>query len=361
MRRLVIAIAGLAVTLTLPVSVLAQEAPAATPEASPAAAGPGSAFAISPAPGADPSTTEQGYFVYELAAGAEATGSVRLENTSQDPVTVELTAVDAETAQAGGSAFASAETSPTAAGTWVRLDTPQVTLEPGEQTSVSFTVEPPAETAPGQYLAGLAAYIPAEPEGTSADLGANQAGASIVMQTRYVIGVQIDVPGEWTPALEITGASALEQPSGTKLGIAMRNSGDTFLQPEGSVTLTDAAQTPVLQQPIALDTFVTGTDITYPIAWPGAPQAGEYGVAVELRYADDKVARYSGMLAVSEEAPAAQPAPGETQPPVPAPQPAPQPAPLPIPMGILYAIVALLAAVVVLLAVLVVRGSRRRW
>jgi hypothetical protein len=174
-----------------------------------------------------------------------------------------------------------------------------------------------------------------------------------------VIGVQVDVPGEWVPSIRITGAEALEQMSGTQLGIAMRNDGDTFLKPEGSITLTNADAKLILSQPIKLDTFVTGTEITYPVAWPGIPVGGEYGVDVELNYADGKVARYRGMLTVRDDAPFAPPAPGEeTQPGlVPAPAPATSPIQPPTPI----AIGGLLVLVVILLAATVMYERRNTW
>ena len=355
MRNAIILIASLVALLALPAATVAQDA-AGTPAATPAAAL--NAFEIGPEAGEDPATTAQGYFVYELAGGDEANGSVRLLNPRTAPVTVELAEVDAETAQQGGSAFADAAATPVAAAMWLRLDESQVTLAPGEERSVAFTVQPPADAAPGQYLAGITAYVPAAPE-EIATTGGNQAGASVTMQTRYVIGVQVDVPGAWTPSMTITGASALEQPSGTKLGIAMTNDGDEFLKPQGSVTLSNAEATPILTQPIQLGTFLTGTDVTYPVAWPGVPLGGEYGVEVELNYATDKVARYSGTLNVSDNAPVAAPLPGEeAQQPVAAPAPAPEPSFLQPWMLILVG--GLLLAVVILLVVLM-RGRRSAW
>ena len=362
MARLILFIASTAAVLTAPLAALAQDGLVATPAATSAATPVGmpalSDFEIAPAPGDSRSVTARGYFVYELAAGGEAAGSVRVSNPGTAPVTVELAVVDAQTAQTGGSAFASAEATPSAVANWVHLDTPRVTLAPHDAVSVGFSVRLPLETKPGQYLAGLAAYVPAAVK-QSALTGTNQAGAAITMQTRRVIGIQVDVPGKWTPSLTITGASALEQPSGTKLGIAMRNDGDELLKPKGTVTLTDAAGREVLNTPIELGTFVTGTEITYPIAWPEGPRAGDYAVAVELNYADNKVAHYNGTLNVSANAPAARPEASEVK----QPAVAPQLAPFPIPLWIFTVIIVLLALIAVLLILVVaamVRGERHR-
>ena len=354
MRPCCTLIGGLMVFLATSVGVAAQESATGTP--SPDSLVP--AFSMAPAPQADRSITDKGYFVYELAAGDESTGSVRLENPGEEPVTVELAAVDAQTACLGGNAYGSATDDPVAVGTWLELAESQVALDPGEEAFVEFTVQTPADIAPGQYLGGISALVPTAPQGTPLTDDAGGAGAALSVQPRYVIAVEVDVPGEWTPSLTITGASALEVPSGTKLGIAMENTGDTFIAPQGSVTLTNAEATPILEQPIKMSTFLTGSDIVYPVAWPGAPEAGQYAVDVELNYADDKIATYRGTFTVSENAPVAQPAPGEE------PRPAAQPAATPTPAAsflqpwMIYTIIGLLALLVILLILVLLRGRR---
>lgn len=353
MRRLVPLALALFALFATPARIPAQETAVATPTSTPVASG----LEIAPEPQADPGITAKGYFVYELAAGAEATGSIRLRNPDDEPVTVEFATVDADTAQLGGTAYSPSDIEPAAAGAWLSLDESRISLAPGEEALVHFAVQVPKETTPGQYLAGIAAFIPVEREGTPT-AGDASAGASIIVQPRYVIGVEVDVPGAWTPSLTITGASALEQPSGTKLGIAIRNDGDTFLWPKGSVTLSNAEATPILSEPIELGTFITGSGITYPVAWPGVPQGGDYGVEVELRYANDKIARYRGTLTVSDDAPVAQPAPGEESRVA---APAAPPAASPIQPWMLYLIAGLLGLIALLLALLLVRSRQPRW
>jgi hypothetical protein len=355
MGHLLPIIVSLVVLFTVPISALAQDRAADSPAATSVA----NTFEIALEPGADAATIARGYFVYELAPDAEKTGRVRLRNTGAEPVIVELRPVDAETAQTGGSAFAATEAKPVAAGRWIRLKEPRVTLASGEQVSVKFTVSPPPGTAPSQYLAGIAAYTPVAPDRAQNAAGANQAGAGITLQTRYVIGVQVDVPGEWVPSIRITGAEVLERMSSTQLGIAMRNDGDTFLKPEGSVTLTNADAKLILSQPIKLDTFVTGTEILYPVAWPGVPVGGEYGVDVELNYADDKVARYRGMFTIRDDAPIAPSTPGEEMQRVAQSERAS--APSPFQPSMLIAAGGLLALVVILLSAAFIRGRRSSW
>ncbi len=116
-------------------------------------------------------------------------------------------------------------------------------------------------------------------------------GASITTKTRYVIGVQTDIAGAWEASLSIPNVSLLDQPSGAVIGVELRNDGDVFLlKPSGHIVVTDAAGNQLISQDIEMGTFVPGTDVTYPVAWPGQPAAGDYKVAVELGYAEGKTA-----------------------------------------------------------------------
>ena len=169
-----------------------------------------------------------------------------------------------------------------------------ITLKPGKDQLVDFTVATPKTVKPGQYLAGLSAIEAANTGATPTAAAAGQAGASVAVRTRYVIAVEIDVPGDWTPSLRITRSALLDQPSGRVLGIALTNDGAAFLRPSGSVTVTDAGGKTVLAQKIAMGTFVTGTSVVYPVAWPDDLAPGQYHVAVDLAYGDGLTASYAG-------------------------------------------------------------------
>ena len=105
---------------------------------------------------------------------------MRLENPGEEPVTVELVAVDAQTARLGGNAYGDPTDDPIAVGTWLELAESQVTLDPGEQAFVDFTVQTPRDITPGQYLGGISALVPTAPQGTptTADAGGAECGSA---------------------------------------------------------------------------------------------------------------------------------------------------------------------------------------
>lgn len=259
---------------------------------------PATRFEIFPEPSDDPAVTASGYFIYELEPGAGEAGFVRLENPSDTPVTIELAAADATTAQTGGSAYAPPGVTPVGVGAWLELARSQVTLEPGTSRRIRFRVRVPDETPPGQYLAGITAYVPTPPSSATpeVDRGESQATVTLNVQTRYVLGVQINVPGSWTPRLAIETVRLSEQDSGSSLGLHLRNTGTTMLRPAGSVIVADATGARVLHHEITMGTFVTGTEVVYPVAWPSTLPSGSYRVHVELDYSDGLTATYDGQV-----------------------------------------------------------------
>jgi hypothetical protein len=255
-------------------------------------------FTVKAEPDADPATTAQGYFIFQTDPGSNESGTLRFTNPTADTIGVDLTAVDAITANNGGSAFATEDAELAAVGTWLQIDDPVVTLEPGEDQLIEFTVKVPKKVKPGQYLAGLAAAVaqPTDDQSTPVAPAENQAGASIDLRTRYVIGVEIDVAGEWTPSLVIQDVTVIDQPSGPVIGIALHNDGATFLHPAGTLELTGADGKIALEHTIEMGTFVTGTVATYPVSLNRVLTPGAYQVRVDLEYGDDQTVSYEDTI-----------------------------------------------------------------
>ena len=116
-----------------------------------------------------------------------------------------------------------------------------------------------------------------------------------------MIGVEVDIPGATNPNLSIGNVKLLTYPSGTYLGVELHNDGNLFLKPSGTLILNDSSGNQMLKQAIVMDTFVTNTNATYPVAWPGIVAPGKYTVAVELAYGEHKKSSYNGVIEISDE------------------------------------------------------------
>lgn len=253
----------------------------------------GTSFVAEPAPDSQ-TAPEGGYFLLETTPGETVEQSIGLRNDSDEELTLHLAAVDATTGQLGGVSYALADETATGTATWIGLERSAVTLQPGASEFVSFDVAVPEGARSGQHLAGLSIAVPSE--GDDADeAGEGEAGASIDVQTRRIIAVQVDLPGPAEPELVVEGVTPAARPDGLYLEIAIENRGRKLTKAEGVITVGED-----FEREFSVDTFVPGTSIAYPVKWPVADSDGRHQAVVELRYGDE-TAEWEGSFEVGEE------------------------------------------------------------
>lgn len=242
------------------------------------------------APAAGPGLSEgQDYFVLDMVPGDRRTQAIELSNDSQQPLHVQLAAVDAATAQMGGVDYASEEKPAGATGSWITLEDRTIPLAPGESTQVSFDVEVPEDAVAGVHLAGLVIWVEGAEEETNAGTQ-----ASMSVQSRRVIAVQVDLPGSAAPVLEIRGGHAEARPDGLYLGVDLFNSGTGFATGTGTVSIEGLDELGTF----TLDTVVPRTGTNFPFRWGGSGVPnGSYDVSVEIDYGT-AIATWQGEVVV---------------------------------------------------------------
>lgn len=236
-----------------------------------------------------------GYYVLDAAPGSTITQTIILRNDRANPLEARLEAVDAFTAATTGASYGAPGSQPSGTATWIVVSTPVVTLQPGEERAVDFTVYVPDDAGPGQYLAGMSASVPlpetAEPAGT---VPANASAFDITLQGQRVIAVEIDVAGDRRPTLEVTGARATATPDGLALLVGISNTGNAFARGNGTVEVADTG----LAHDFEIDTFVPGTDIELRVPWTKDVVPGTHDISVQLRY-DGRLTNWNGTLEIS--------------------------------------------------------------
>lgn len=250
-------------------------------------------FVAEPSPGSQLAPSG-GYFLLEATPGREVRQAIGLRNDGGEPLELRLDAVDAVTGQLGGVSYGLADEEPERAGAWITLERATVTLAAGASEIVSFDVAVPSDADSGQHLAGLSIAAPRQQD-AGEDAGAGQAGASIDVQTRRIIAVQVNLPGPDEPDLVVDGVTPVARPDGLYLEIAIENRGRGLTKADGVLTVGDD-----FERTFAVDTFVPGTAIAYPVKWVPNADDGEHQAAVELRYGQE-VARWDGTFTVGEE------------------------------------------------------------
>lgn len=276
----------------LPVSLFAQEAtPGSTPEAAPEPP----SFLIAPV-GQDGS-----YFTVTMEPGTTQELTVALGSGGDEPVAALTYAADAYTLVNGGLGVRTADDPATGPTTWIDYPVEELDLAPGDRLERAFTVTVPEGTPPGQYLSALAIQT-----ADSIAVGGSDMFRQIIKKS---IAVFIIVPGPETPSLEIGEARVDQTESSNSLVIDIRNTGNVFLNPEGTVEMTTADGKPVLTAPISMGTVYAGDETVLELHIPTVLAKGDYAVSVALGDEKRDVQAGEPSLAVTVAEPAASATP----------------------------------------------------
>ncbi|HEX4837488.1 MAG TPA: hypothetical protein VFV03_03050 [Solirubrobacteraceae bacterium] len=246
---------------------------------SPALATAPSGLLVTPISAAGPA---RDYFKLRIPPGQSGrAGTIELRNPTGKTLRVALAPVDGQTLDTLGSAYAPAGSPAHGSTRWLRVGSANVTLAPGGRALVPISITVPGTAQPGDYLSGVSIEaLDQRPQHTA------RGRVSIASVDRYAIGVEVSLPGARHPAIEFTGASLAREPSGLTFLLAARNSGNAILQGvHGWVRVTRAGHT-VLSRPIETGTFVTASNIAYPVpAFGETPTEGtRYAISAWMRY-----------------------------------------------------------------------------
>ena len=283
-RTVAAVLTGLAVAIAAPVIVAGTRAGAVTSPSVGAATGPGSH--LSP---------NRGHYLVQLRPGESITQTVKITNTAKQTVLTRITGADALTNEATGVAFRSPLNAQALQAKWISVATPAVTLAVGETRLVSFTVRVPPGTPPGQYMAGISAWVPLGSRPKPPAAGPNQATFALDLQIQRVIPIEIDVPGAWAPQLSVNGANAIPTEVGVTLGVHIANTGNAFALGSGVIRVPDTKT----DYSFKIDTFLGGTSIVYPMTWVSNLPVGSHHVEVDLSYNGGRHLTWNGTINVS--------------------------------------------------------------
>ncbi len=183
-------LAAIVLSLAVAPAALAAPAPAAAPGERTAAAD-GASWSVGPAD--TPQGTGRPHFDYALAAGDRIEDAFAVRNDGAAPLTLRLYAADAFTTREGNIDLLPAGEQSVDAGTWIELETGELTLEPGEERIVPFVLAVPADARPGDHPAGIVSSL------LSAD-----ADAQVQVDRRLGSRLFVRVAGELAPAVEVS-------------------------------------------------------------------------------------------------------------------------------------------------------------
>jgi dihydroorotate dehydrogenase (fumarate) len=160
---------------------------------------------ISGAPcGDDGAADGRSRFTYEAAPGQRVEDCYVVANTGTTVQTVSVYATDAFNTEGGDFALLDASAQPTDAGAWVTLEDGaprmQFDLAPGQSRPIRFAMTVPPDAGPGDHAGGLL-------------VSAQSPSEQILVDRRVGTRLYVRVPGDLQSLLNITGLSAVYNPS----------------------------------------------------------------------------------------------------------------------------------------------------
>jgi hypothetical protein len=229
-----------------------------------------------------------GYYVYESAPNAVIHGHVRVVNAGDEPGTASLDAVDATTGATTGAVYEQAAKHKVDVGTWIALDTRQVTLDPGASAVVNFTVTVPSDARRGDHLGGIVAAPVETQAAAKGDNSKKSFHVNVVEQA--VVAIQVGLPGAARSKLAVRGVKAGGNGGYQTLVLALSNPGELMVKGRGAVQITDKSGKVVGDQRFNIDTFLPRTRIDYPLVVRGkALLPGSYQATVSLDWGSDQL------------------------------------------------------------------------
>ncbi|MGO4785527.1 WxL protein peptidoglycan domain-containing protein [Cryobacterium sp. W22_MBD10_FK3] len=286
-HRLGLAAAGLFVTLGLTVGLGAAGARADDSDA------------IAGAPAADGSVDQsRSRYSYQVDPGQQVSDEYLVQNTGTTTQSVTVYATDAFNAEDGSFSLLDGGVETVDVGRWVTFDNGvnkvEVTLDPGAQQIIPFTMSVPADARPGDHAGGII-------------VSALSPAGEVSVDRRVAIRLYARVKGELQPGLTISSIKPsyrgeLNPFAGeTSLTISLQNTGNvslaanTVAQVRGifGIPLSDLTRTPISE-------MLPGSSRTVTIVVPGVGPWVYLNPTVSLAATVDEDALPPGLLPTAE-------------------------------------------------------------
>jgi hypothetical protein len=234
-------------------------------------------FGIRPANTSPDDAAKGAYFTYTLEPGASIDDEAMVVNDSQENLALKLYAADGITAINGGTAFAAADEERTGLRSWITTTISDLDMAQGDAVPVPFTIQVPADAAPGDHVAGWVVEGPPK-------TGGSGVAASVV--ERVGVAVVVHVPGPTEEHLSV-GSLCLNQETGSNyFEASVENDGNVLTKANGNLLLTTKDGTEVFDRPVELGTVLPGDTTLLRLDAPFDPGPGSFVADLTLKQPD---------------------------------------------------------------------------
>ena len=133
---------------------------------------------------------------YTIEPGETVKDAVTVYNLGNVPLIFSVYATDAFNNDDGTFSVLPGDKKPTDVGTWFTLDQNLISVPPGQQTTIPFTLEVPRDATPGDHVGAVLAASPTK--------GTGDSGETITLDRRTGTRLFVRVAGPLRPELAIT-------------------------------------------------------------------------------------------------------------------------------------------------------------
>jgi len=219
----------------------------------------------------------------QAAPGERYAGTVRLRNTSGEPQQARIYQTDYRFLADGRTFYEQPGTTPRSNAAWVQFNPSQLTLGPGEEAAVAYTVSVPAGADVRGSFWSVLMVETAQPQAARAP----QRGVGVTPNIRYAVQLATHV-GQAERRIAFEGARLTGEGDRRVLEVDVVNTGAQADRLELRVDLFDAEGTPAGRLTSTRGLVYPGTSIHQRFDFPALP-AGTYRALLVVDTGSDEV------------------------------------------------------------------------
>lgn len=236
----------------------------------------------------------ESWFIYNLVSGEEKKDTLLIRNSSNKTLSAKIYSADGTTTADGAFTLEGVHEKKDGLGAWVKLPIETVTVSPGEEKKIDFTIHVPGNASVGDHTGGILL------ENIDA-----QAGKGVNVVTRVGVRIYETVPGLLIRKLKITDFSWKLVNDKVVFYFSLANEGNTQLTPSGKLNYQNSFYGGNGNFDMNLGTILQGKPTKVPITWVNAPLIGQVKAKAVVNFgtgANDKLEREISFMYITNKA-----------------------------------------------------------
>lgn len=178
-----------------------------------------------------PKDSAERSFYFEIPAGQEASGTLKITNILDQETLVKIYGVDATQSKDGILAFTTLDSAQKSIGLWTKSSEEKVLIGKKETKEAQFKINIPQNTPPGVYIGAIAVQEINKTE-------KNNNSKQVDISARVVSKIYVKVPGKITHQYQWQSLK-LDQDTENEISAQIENSGNSLLTTEGEITINN--------------------------------------------------------------------------------------------------------------------------